>query len=66
MKVMRAEPGTCPSCDLYWWGIETVWGDGTVRTPGPDWKRDSMLPSHSASSRCESGGRNHCTCDTCF
>lgn len=23
-------------------------------------------PSHKASSRCRSGGRNHCTCDTCF
>jgi len=23
-------------------------------------------PSHRASQRCQSGGRNHCTCDTCF
>lgn len=23
-------------------------------------------PRHNASPRCESGGRNHCTCDTCF
>lgn len=23
-------------------------------------------PSHDASPRCESGGRNHCSCDTCF
>lgn len=25
-----------------------------------------MFPSHDASSRCESGKRSHCTCDTCF
>lgn len=25
-----------------------------------------MAPSHNASSRCRSGQRNHCTCDTCF
>lgn len=23
-------------------------------------------PSHRASTRCQSGGHNHCTCDTCF
>ncbi|MCR4294320.1 MAG: hypothetical protein NUW21_02205 [Elusimicrobia bacterium] len=23
-------------------------------------------PSHDASPRCQSGGRDHCTCDTCF
>jgi hypothetical protein len=23
-------------------------------------------PSHDASARCESGYREHCTCDTCF
>ncbi len=23
-------------------------------------------PPHHASPRCESGGHNHCTCDTCF
>jgi hypothetical protein len=27
---------------------------------------DEMMPPHDASSRCESGKRNHCTCDTCF
>lgn len=25
-----------------------------------------MFPPHDASSRCLSGGLNHCTCDTCF
>jgi hypothetical protein len=25
-----------------------------------------MMPSHTASPRCQSGRRNHCTCDTCF
>lgn len=27
---------------------------------------DIFAPRHQASSRCESGKRNHCTCDTCF
>lgn len=27
---------------------------------------DKMMPPHHASSRCESGKRPHCTCDTCF
>lgn len=26
----------------------------------------AFVPSHRASSRCQSGGRNHCTCDSCF
>jgi hypothetical protein len=25
-----------------------------------------MMPPHYASARCESGGRNHCTCKECF
>lgn len=25
-----------------------------------------MMPRHTASKRCQSGGHNHCTCDTCF
>jgi hypothetical protein len=25
-----------------------------------------METSHDASKRCQSGGRNHCSCDTCF
>lgn len=29
-------------------------------------RNDKMMPSHTASDRCESGKRNHCTCDTCF
>lgn len=27
---------------------------------------ETFHPRHDASARCESGGRNHCTCDTCF
>lgn len=27
---------------------------------------DPMMPRHTASERCESGKRPHCTCDTCF
>ena len=30
------------------------------------WGDDPMMPRHSASERCESGKRPHCTCDTCF
>lgn len=30
------------------------------------YRNDDMMPSHTASDRCESGKRNHCTCDTCF
>ena len=29
-------------------------------------KPGEMMPPHDASPRCESGKRNHCTCDTCF
>ncbi len=27
---------------------------------------NNFHPSHDASERCESGKRNHCSCDTCF
>lgn len=27
---------------------------------------NTFYPNHFASPRCESGGRNHCSCDTCF
>lgn len=27
---------------------------------------DQMMPSHTASTRCESGRRSHCTCDRCY
>lgn len=30
-----------------------------------EYKRE-IYPNHFASSNCESGKRNHCTCDTCF
>jgi hypothetical protein len=29
-------------------------------------RTDSMMPPHTASSQCESGKREHCTCDVCF
>lgn len=28
--------------------------------------RSSFHPPHDPSPHCRSGGRNHCTCDTCF
>ena len=27
---------------------------------------NTFFPPHRASSLCQSGGHNHCTCDTCF
>lgn len=29
-------------------------------------RTDPMMPYHEASPRCESGKRNHCTCNFCF
>ena len=29
-------------------------------------RNDSMMPSHTASERCESGKHPHCTCDVCY
>lgn len=29
-------------------------------------RSDPMMPCHVASKNCESGKRNHCTCDTCY
>jgi len=29
-------------------------------------KPTGFFPPHTASPRCQSGGYNHCTCDTCF
>jgi hypothetical protein len=29
-------------------------------------KGNRFFPSHDAMPTCRSGGRNHCTCDTCF
>ena len=32
-----------------------------------DWEKPfGLMPRHEASSNCESGRHNHCTCDTCF
>lgn len=27
---------------------------------------DTMAPPHNASTRCQSGSHNHCTCDRCY
>lgn len=29
-------------------------------------ERESFFPPHSARASCQSGCRDHCTCDTCF
>jgi hypothetical protein len=31
-----------------------------------DGEKTDFHPPHDPSPRCESGGRNHCSCDTCF
>jgi len=33
---------------------------------GCEYNAYGMSPSHKASLACQSGQRNHCTCDTCF
>lgn len=35
-------------------------GTCAMTTPG------GFQPSHDASTRCSSGGRNHCSCNSCF
>lgn len=51
-SVGTLEPG-CPTCERTYESMRA--GKGRP-----------MMPSHKASSGCESGSRNHCTCDTCF
>jgi len=29
-------------------------------------KGETLMPPHFAKLRCESGGKEHCTCDICF
>lgn len=38
------------------------------RTPSCDtcWEATDMTPHHDPSPACESGRRDHCTCDTCY
>lgn len=49
------------------------WTDTHFAPPGEcgycDSQREAeatFFPSHQAMSHCRSGGRNHCTCDSCF
>lgn len=58
--------------DCFWKYIPDE-GDGSFAPIGEcgycDQHREMetrFMPSHYASSRCRSGGNNHCTCDTCF
>ena len=39
--------------------------DGSCKTCN-EHKPGEIMPPHDASVRCESGRRNHCTCDICF
>ena len=55
-------------------GTVLMEGDRVLATyhPGCDFcdtmkgERRTFFPPHDASPRCDSGGRDHCTCDTCF
>lgn len=46
------EPGECAYCEKE----RAKQKDGAI----------PFFPPHDASSGCESGKHNHCTCDTCF
>ena len=35
-------------------------------TCATDPNREKLMPPHDASNQCESGKRDHCSCDTCF
>ena len=48
-----ALPGTCQTCDKM---REKISDNGDI----------PFEPHHRASPNCESGGRDHCTCDICF
>ena len=40
--------------------------DGCVYCERAKANRDKYHPYHDASTRCRSGGHDHCTCDTCY
>ncbi len=40
--------------------------DGCGECAGYRERKVQFFPNHYASERCQSGKRNHCTCDTCF
>ena len=43
-----------------------IYVDGCTYCQGERERGNTFFPSHHASERCQSGKRNHCTCDTCF
>ena len=61
MEAMGALDPTCSLClrEFYPFYRETWLPDGS-KGSGP------FAPAHRAMRSCRSGGRNHCTCDTCF
>lgn len=51
----------CKSCQPFIEWVRAHWVyEGTPEVPAP------MMPHHMASPNCKSGGRPHCSCDTCF
>lgn len=50
------------------WGHESValYIDECTYCDDERTNRSTFFPNHFASTRCQSGQRNHCTCDTCF
>lgn len=60
----RGEPATRVRGDKSWQCA--VYIDGCPYCEREKEAGEFFFPNHHASSRCESGGHNHCTCDTCF
>lgn len=55
----KADPGQEPPLRRY------ICTDGSCPTCN-ELRPGEMCPPHDASARCESGRRNHCSCDTCY
>lgn len=50
----------CKMCiEIFYHYYLNIWREGEFK-PSP------FAPMHKASSRCQSGKNNHCTCDVCF
>jgi hypothetical protein len=53
----------CPACNAEYPPTRRHEVPGCERC---DRATSTMHPSHDASPRCESGGREHCSCSACF
>lgn len=46
--------------------VEGIFWDSACRICQGRTKILEIMPDHAAKGRCPSGGRSHCSCDTCF